>query len=401
MGSFTTLYSYISNRVLPQPPTTHHHENKENYSSNDCNTATNRIHQQRYFSDSASALVQKESTHQLFPCEEQHTFNPHYQHNLHSTSPSYSVPPSLSSSPTNSSPSSTVSSSSRSHSAALSHSLLQSGQKPYYQQQPQSRRQPQQQQQHQQHQRNRSYSYNCQQARLQNQRNHAQQQQHYEFMDDDLLIGYDSHNVYYGSGATASMTRVHPNGSPSSLFSSSASDRQQQQQQQQNRRTSHISYSSSRSSETERVSLPVSRSAEDASYSSPSSERSSTSSTSYAHGLGLGMNRRQQQQQQQQQHNNNKAGSYILPSISETTATMYLQEHGLNEEDSVSHRPALTSTSTSKPSAMTAKQSLMRIAQCDIRQDGWCSSQSGQWTRHYAETRPCGIFVEGRRARRM
>lgn len=62
---------------------------------------------------------------------------------------------------------------------------------------------------------------------------------------------------------------------------------------------------------------------------------------------------------------------------------------------------SLASSSSSSPTPMTAKQSLLRITQCDPRQDNWCSQQSGQWTRLYAQTRSNGPLADGRRTRRL
>lgn len=65
-------------------------------------------------------------------------------------------------------------------------------------------------------------------------------------------------------------------------------------------------------------------------------------------------------------------------------------------------RPVLASNSSSSSSSpMTAKQSLLRITRCDPRQDNWCSQQSGQWTRLYAQTRSNGPAADGRRTRRL
>ncbi|CAO3570873.1 unnamed protein product [Mortierella alpina] len=419
MGGLNNFYSFLSNRVLPQSPPSPQSTNsdKENFFSPEYSQPNIR----RSYSEASPALLRKEQTiHQLYPCEDRHSFNPHYQHNLHTqaSSPAYSTPPSLSSSPTNSSPSS-ITSSSRSHSAMLTQSLSQV-QKPYYQQAhprrplsyQQQQQHQQQQQQYQQHQHqpqqtrlSRSNSLNRQQARRPSLRNHAnqpKQQQHFEYMDDDLMVGYDNTHIYYGSGASTStsMARVHPNGSPSytsssSSYSASSASGSDRQHNNQARRTSHISYSSSHSSENERSTMsPASRSLSAAAGMSKSNNN--------AHGHHHALQLQQQQQQQQQQH---RRASYLLPSISETTVTMASMEAEADEEDADSMAPrpssASSSASSSSLSPLTAKQSLMRIAQCDIRQDGWCSQQSGQWSRHYAETHSRGMMTDGRRARRL
>ncbi|KAG9324820.1 hypothetical protein KVV02_001565 [Mortierella alpina] len=111
MGGLNNFYSFFSNRVLPQSPPSPQSTNsdKENLYHAEYSQQSKR----RSYSDASPALAHKEQTiHQLYPYEDRHSFNPHYQHNLHtqSSSPAYSTPPSLSSSPTNSSPSSITSS---------------------------------------------------------------------------------------------------------------------------------------------------------------------------------------------------------------------------------------------------------------------------------------------------
>ncbi|KAF9351637.1 hypothetical protein BGX34_000438 [Mortierella sp. NVP85] len=225
-----------------------------------------------------------------------------------------------------------------------------------------------------QHQRNRSYSYTRQQGRRLNQRYLSDQSAEYMDDDEDLMVAYDHQQIYYGSGASTSMTRVHPQGSSSYFGSSvpSAMDRQNRHR----RRTSHISVPSSRS-ENERA--------------------SSRSLSNVVHGSN-------------KSHNHIQTGHQWLPCISETTATMYMHVH--NSDDVVDdehdahalgHREsnsALSSFSTSS-APLTAKQSLMRIARCDPRQDSCCSQKAGQWARHYAEGRQYGLVADGRRTRRF
>ncbi|KAF9114256.1 hypothetical protein BGX27_011307 [Mortierella sp. AM989] len=379
MGGFDNLYSFISNRVLPRN-NSDDGSNKEN-----CNFG-NHTHHRR--SNSASALLPKETIQQLYPCEDRHSFNPHYQHNLHSTSPSYSTPPSLSSSPTNSSPSSTTSSSS-------SHSLSQAGYKPYYQNHPsaskrssQSARQQQQKQrqQHQQHSRNNSY--NRQQTRSQNQyqRNYANQQ-YLEALDDDLVVGYDGQRIFYESGAS-SMARVHPNGSPSySSFPSSVSSTfggRHHLQRQQQQQPSHISWS-----ENERTSSPASRSLSAAAAAAARSQHASAPGENYNNNY----------------IQNGQSSSSLLPRISEATAVMSVHDEQdetvVVENDGAGLGPRNLTSKSSSDARMTARLSLMRIVQCDIRNDDWCSQQSGQWTSHYAKTRSIGIKSDGRRTGRL
>ncbi|KAG0291476.1 hypothetical protein BGZ96_005171 [Linnemannia gamsii] len=442
MGNFNTLYTFLSTRVLPQNNNTTTEDVKE-YTQ----TATKSRHQ-RTFSDPSSAMLPKETVQKLFPCDNRHSFNPHYQHNLHTTSTStiYSTPPSLASSPTDSSPSSTTSSSHSHHTTSPSYTMTQATQKPFYQQ-PHPRRsqsssstrqrQQQQQQQHQQQQQShhqRLYN-NRQQARRLSQRSHANQDD-IDNMDDDLLVGYDNQQIYYGSGSSTSMARVHPSGSPSYDTHPSFPSSSDRQHQQHNGRSGYISALSypPRLSENERTMSPASRSLFAAAASAVKSSiqygQVSQSKSQYP------QHQQQQQQPQQQQrqgrqqrrvgHVRHQSASHFLPSISERRATMHMHEEedvytfdhasegaaasaatgaageirtvsASNSSSSLSSSPSLSSSST----PMTAKQSLLRIAQCDPRQDNWCSQQSGQYTRLYAQTRSNGPLADGRRTRRL
>ncbi|KAF9930651.1 hypothetical protein FBU30_000191 [Linnemannia zychae] len=427
MGSFNTFYNFFSTRVLPQA-----NDTKESTTTPSPSATKNR--HQRTFSDPSSAMLPEEVVQKLFPCDNRHSYNPHYQHNLHtrSTSTIYSTPPSLASSPTDSSPSSTTSSHSHS-SDSPSYTMAQTTQKPFYQQ-PHPRRsmsanRQRQYQQHQQHQRHYNYSYNRQQARRLNQRNQANQQ-YIDNIDDDILIGYDSQHVYYGSGSSTSMARVHPNGSPTYDIQSSflpTSDRSYHEQHH-NSRSGYISALSypPRMSENERT--PASRSLFAAAASAVKS------SIQYGQ---TSQSKPQQQQQQQQPYQyrgrqqrraeyiRHQGASHILPSISERRVTMHMHEEEesfdiyapevavssastaageiqpISASNSSSSLSSASSSSSSSPCPMTAKQSLLRIARCDPRQDNWCSQQSGQWTRLYAQTRSNGPLADGRRTRRL
>ncbi|KAG0050946.1 hypothetical protein BGZ83_004278 [Gryganskiella cystojenkinii] len=369
MGSFNNFYSFISNRVGVLP---------KNNTNEDTQPTTNvavavkndSYSHQRYYSDSNAALLQKEAIQELFPCDNRHSFNPHYQHNLHSSSLNaslpYSTPPSLSSSPTNSSPSSTTSASSRRSS---------NNKYNYYQQQ----REQQQQQQQQPHLKRstsassssstyqsnsrKSYSYNRHQTRRQNQavRNHANHGQYYEYMDDDMMVGYDNPHQqnHYSNNSnrySTSMTRVHPQGSSSyTSFSTSTGSDRSSSFTSNGRRTSHIfSFPPSASENERRMSSGVS--------SVPSIAAAATIAAASPRSSGP-----------------------ALEPISETSV--------------VSSPVIPNSNINNKPTK--AQQSLMRIAQCDRRVDSWCTQQAGQWTRHYAETSSCGVMADGRRTRRM
>ncbi|ORZ09131.1 hypothetical protein BCR41DRAFT_424317 [Lobosporangium transversale] len=399
MGNFKVLYSFISNRVLPRANSD---DSAVSVTSQEtCSDYPNYHHKQhrRHYSDTSSAILHKEAIQQLFPCEDRHSFNPHYQHNLHSTSPIYSTPPSLSSSPTNSSPSSTTSSSSQASSTSRPYyhynsssrrSLSSPHTRQQYQHLQQQHQHQQQKQRQQQQQHSRSYSYNRQQARRQNHQRSYVNQPYFESpsLEDDLVIGYDNQRIFYESGASASMTRVHPNGSPSypssptsSMSSAFARQQQQQQQQQQQRLQGHRRTASHIS-----ASYSVS---ENESTSSPASRSLVTSTALHASPAVVKAN--------------------MLPSISEVTVAAFVQDE--EDVDSVSalenrssgsaSGSASRASESSNDSPTTAKQSLMRIARCSSRQDNWCPLQAGQWTRHYAETRSFGMMTDGRRARRL
>ncbi|KAG0244602.1 hypothetical protein B0O80DRAFT_453935 [Mortierella sp. GBAus27b] len=138
----------------------------------------------------------RERALQQFPCEEKHSFNPHYQHNLISTSPSFSSPPSLSSSPS-SSPSSAYSSSSNSSFSRATGHTISSGSSKH------------------------EYSYNRRYLRRQNLKcyTYQQQQEHYH---DDWMFGITDDDDYSVADSEASMTQVSPVESPVSPVSSSA-----------------------------------------------------------------------------------------------------------------------------------------------------------------------------------
>ncbi|KAF9138765.1 hypothetical protein BGX30_008770 [Mortierella sp. GBA39] len=434
MGSFNTLYTFLSSHVLPQNNNnTTIAEDVKEYTQ----PATKTRHH-RTFSDPSSAMLPKETVQKLFPCDNRHSFNPHYQHNLHTTSSStiYSTPPSLASSPTDSSPSSTASSS-HSHTTSSTYTMTQATQKPFYQQPhprrsqsaSSTRRQQQQQQQQYHNQRHYNYSNSRQQARRLSQRGHAT---HHDIdnMDDDILIGYDNQQIYYGSGSSTSMARVHPSGSPpydTHPSFSSSSDRQHQQEHARSGYISAMSYPP-RLSENERTVSPASRSLFAAAASAVKSsiqygQASSSSQSKPQYPQHQQQQHHQGRQQRRAEHVRHQSASHFLPSISERRATMHMHE----EEDvyafdyasevaaastsaageirtvsaSKSSSSLSSSSSTSSSTPITAKQSLLRIARCDPRQDNWCSQQSGQWTRLYAQTRSNGPLADGRRTRRL
>ncbi|KAF9925160.1 hypothetical protein BGZ65_007943 [Modicella reniformis] len=156
---------------------------------------------------SSSSNNQREHALQRFPCEDKHSFNPHYQHNLISTSP-----PSLSSSLSTSSPSSAHSNGSSSFSRATGARAFgqeSHGYKP-----------------------NHDYSYNRRHIRRQNLRCYTFQQQQEQYHDDWMfgIADDDYHGItdddYHGintgnEAAVPSMTRACPQDSPISPTCSS------------------------------------------------------------------------------------------------------------------------------------------------------------------------------------
>ncbi|KAF9582822.1 hypothetical protein BGW38_010717 [Lunasporangiospora selenospora] len=450
MGSFN-LYSFFSNRILPQPtaPT------KETSSS-----ASSAAHL-RFHSDSATASTA--SIQQLFPCEDRHSFNPHYQHNLHSTSPTYSTPPSLSSSPTNSSPSSITSPSSAAYTSPSTRSYYPS-QDQY--QQKRGRRQ------HYNAPGSRAYVYQQQQrsqSRRQLQQRLYHEQDLLEYMDDDLMVDYGSSSTHPRQHSTG-MSRVHPSGAILSIA-------RPQQQQQDPFRLSSNGLSLSPTAEYEHGpwggrSTAGSRPRQLRHVASSSAALSSPSMTAKSSGssarVGAPVTTTASASPAACEQQSDLVRDHLLPRISELSPQTHMQEtmhantaaHSRGGEDRVNGASGFASvptalssllhstesignsnnnnnhprgigmlksssassvvltgsvfatessftsaTTSSMPlatasSSSCAKLSLMRIARCSKSQDGWCSNQAGQYTRHYAETRTC-IMADGRRNRRL
>ncbi|KAF9358655.1 hypothetical protein BGX26_001220 [Mortierella sp. AD094] len=300
---------------------------------------------------------------QQFPCEEKHSYNPHYQHNL-STSPSFSTPPSLSSSPSNSSPSSAYSSSlnssfsratgarafnqdshmhqynyNQSYNASNS-SLVSSNNK-------------------------HDYSYHRHYNRRQNLRCYTNQQQQQEPYVGEWMFGIaeDDDDDYCGASTMARASPQEAPISPSSSYSAVS-----------------LKSSLSRKSKAQRANVmnTVTFSPVVLEHPMPSQE---------------------QQKQKQQPWTSSSLG--LLPKISESNIPTLASESIATATFGTS--ASISSSNQQQPDTgrMTAKQSLMRIAHCSKSDDGWCSLKAGQHTQHYADASTRSMRVEGRRSRRL
>ncbi|KAF9110254.1 hypothetical protein BGX27_006597 [Mortierella sp. AM989] len=301
-------------------------------------------------SQSTASEEQRENALQQFPCEEKHSYNPHYQHNL-STSP-----PSLSSSPSNSFPSSASSISSFSRAT---------GAKMFSQDSHM-------------HQYNYNYSYNTSNCSLtssgnkhgysynqQNLRCYTQQQQQETFADD-WMFGIAEDDGYCGASTMARASPQEASISPSSSSSTaSLKSSLSRKCKAQHANVMNAFGSNSRSSVTfspEVIEHPV--------------QQVSTSAIS---ALGL------------------------LPSISESSSSSLAAD----SVATVTFGTSATSSASSpkqqqqETGRMTAKQSLMRIAHCSMSDDGWCSQKAGQYTQRYADTNSRSMRVDGRRSHRL
>lgn len=382
MGSFSNLFNFFSSQpcVLPQPTTATETNSNHTSDSSLLSASLTQHYSGRtklFDRESEAMLQQKEQAIRRFPCEDRHSYNPHYQHNLISELPSYSTPPSLSSSPTNSSPASfTSSKSSMSFSGSRATYGPSSGKNNSYHHSHQSRSSYQ-------HSNNhhgfssyntvgsnggRQYSYMRQQQRRQN-----QQRQYYEYMDDDLMVGASS-MALFSPGEVAVLSPC------SSTLSLASSSRQINYSPQQPARQSVSRISTSIAS----LSLLLE------SQASPSMSNVAFSPVGRHHS-----------------HSSRRGGEPfsvsvgLLPSISETSAPSSKMDlaSALGATSSSSPLPSPAKNQASKK--MTAQKSLRRIAQCASNQDNWCSAKAGQWTSHYAETRSRSVMIDGRRHRRL
>ncbi|KAF9155132.1 hypothetical protein BG015_010926 [Linnemannia schmuckeri] len=314
------------------------------------------------FSELTTQVDQRERALQQFPCEERHSYNPHYQHNLVS-SPTYSSSPSLCPSSAGSSPSSAYSSNSSNSSLSRATGTRTLNQE-------QSNKQQQ------------DHHYYRHYNRRQNQRHYAYQQQN-EHYHDDWMFGISEDDTY-NSGA--SMTCAQPQ-DPLILVNTSSSSKAPSLN---GSLRSSISRKVSNGSLSVATQIPAKNRRSIVTFSpvvlhhpAPGQEFTALLSSSFA------------------STSQSSASAKLLPSIAESPK-------GLNSSMAMATAKAESTMVVQKQlqepvcaGRMTAKQSLMRIAQLSKDQDGWCSHKAGQYTQGYAEARSRGMKLDGRRARRL
>ncbi|KAF9106335.1 hypothetical protein BGX29_009752 [Mortierella sp. GBA35] len=320
----------------------------------------------RYYSIFSELSDQRERALQQFPCEERHSYNPHYQHNLVS-SPAYSSPSSLCPSSAGSSPSSAYSSSSN---TSLSRAT---GARALSQEQSTKN----------------DHNYYRHYNRRQNQRHYAYQQQN-EHYHDDWMFGISEDDSYSG----ASMTCAQPQ-DPLVVVVSSLSAAPSM--------NGSLRSSISRNNTRPQV-FNGSRSLSIATSQNPAKNRRPTVTFSpvVLHHPAAGQ---ETSSSFSSSSSSLPAPPKLLPSIAESTTSSL----GLNSSMSMATAKAESTVvqqeqQQQQPASagrMTAKQSLMRIAQLSKDQDGWCSHKAGQYTQGYAEARPRGMKLDGRRTRRL
>ncbi|KAK3845904.1 MAG: hypothetical protein J3R72DRAFT_434830 [Linnemannia gamsii] len=371
----------------PRTPHSHnnqlHYHNKQDQQQLDQKTssrstmADSSSNKPRYYSIfselNTQQADQRQRALQQFPCEERHSYNPHYQHNLVS-SPTYSSSPSLCPSSAGSSPSSAYSSGSGSSTSSLSRAT---GARTLNQEQSNNFNINKQQDHH----------YYRHYNRRQNQRHYTYQQQN-EHYHDDWMFGISEDDSYNGGASMAcaqpqdplvvvsSLSTATPslNGSLRSSFSrrdrpqvsnGSLSVATSQIQAKQHRRPT-VTFSP--------VVLHHPAAGQDFTAMSSSSPVSSLAS----------------------------APAKLLPSIVESSMSLNSSmAMATAKAESTSIIQQQQQQQPASAGRMTAKQSLMRIAQLSKDQDGWCSHKAGQYTQGYAEARSRGMKLDGRRARRL
>ncbi|KAG0353719.1 hypothetical protein BGZ54_002089, partial [Gamsiella multidivaricata] len=367
-----TLINFISQHIhIPLSPAQkdHDHDYHHQQQQRQCD-------QPRYysiFSDLSAADEQRERALRQFPCEEKHSFNPHYQHNLISTSPSFSSPPSLSSSPSSSSPSSAYSGSS---SSSLSRAT---GAKVFSQDSYAQQQNPSFNATSNSNSNSNNYSYHRHYSRRQNLRfyTYQQQQDHYH---DDWMFGITEDDDNYRTGLNRSQTI-----GPSTTRAISQ----------------ECSVSPSPSSST--VSLKSSISRKNRSQlghvmnAFPATLRSTVTFSPVV------LQHPARNEPQQQQLTSSSSVS-LLPSISESslssqasnsspvTATFdYTASSSSSSSEQQQQHQQQEHEQSGTGGRLTAKQSLMRIAHCSKSEDGWCSQKAGQYTKRYADVNPRGM----------
>ncbi|KAG0045572.1 hypothetical protein BGZ83_009234 [Gryganskiella cystojenkinii] len=445
MGSLRSVRSFLSSHLQILSPKDQHdlqpkqqQEQQRRVSIHQNNSSQNVPQQQpqvrdgedyprfySIFSELTAMERQRELFKNQFPCEERHSFNPHYQHNLvYSASPPSGVggpssasmlmssPPSLTSSPSSiNSSHSSLSRASSSGGGARSFGYRSGSYYGSHHHQHQLQLQLSQQEEYydksnayySSHNGNpNNYSYHRQHNRRLNQARAQLANQQYEYFED-AMIRYDHHQ----QNATASPSTV-------SLYV---------QTHNLNNKSGSIS---SRPRSTSRGTVTFSPVTEV--YSHPQqqhatiSRRASSNSSlnlSFSHLPSISESSQQQQQQRispAMERRRRLSGAYSeidvscssaaepfsyfgsdLPALTVTAATttsMSVEVIAVNNDSS-------TRESHDVKHMTAAQQSLKRIAQIATHDDGWCSQKAGHYTRQYAESRSRGAQVDGRRNRRL
>ncbi|KAG0304706.1 hypothetical protein BGZ98_005150 [Dissophora globulifera] len=368
------------------------------------------------FADMSALNDQRERAKQQFPCEDKHSFNPHYQHNLISTSPSSTLP-SLSSSPS-SSPSSAYSSSSSQSSLSRATGVRSFTQDSHI---------------HQHHYtyggstsntNKQEYSYHRRHIRRQNLRSYTYQQQH-EHYHDDWMFGItedddaDHHGIRHQSASSTTSTAFQAS-SQFSFASSSSAVSSAATSTTGSLRSSLSRKSIGRSQYGSVMNMFHPNATPTASLAASKSATVTFSPVVVEHTIQASI------------ATTTSSPVRLLPSISESSLS------SLSSMDSSASRAiiaaptagltaAITAVSSSRPTTattattssvlphqlqtlqlrsgadrLTATQSLMRISQCKKSDDGWCSQKAGQYTQRYAnDSNPRGMKTDGRRACRL
>ncbi|KAF9281729.1 hypothetical protein BGZ68_006455 [Mortierella alpina] len=302
------------------------------------------------FSELRTLEQQSNSALEQFPCEDRHSFNPHYQHNL-LTSSANSTPSSLFSTSANSSASSYSSSSTFSLSRATGTRALgqECPQQPHTISSGTGGRQ--------------NYSsYHHYNHHHQNPRRFARLQQQQDRGHDDWMFGISDDDDIRAASTSPSgqcMGRVHPQNAPicPPSLSSAASLRSSLVRRSRSQRSTVTSDTFLTESQIKKQRSMVTFSSVILQHP-PSTEQPSA----------------------------------VLPSVSESS------QRSLASNSSAAVFEATASGRVDCHQVSPAKQSLMRIAQMSKDKDGWCSQNAGQYTHRYAEARPRGMILDGRRS---
>ncbi|KAG0311078.1 hypothetical protein BGZ97_012096 [Linnemannia gamsii] len=359
------LASSPSSSSPPKSPHSHslpRHQLSHDQLHPDQSTLDSKPRYYSIFSELTSQVDQRERALQQFPCEERHSYNPHYQHNLVS-SPTYSSPPSLCPSSAGSSPSSAYSSNS-------SNSSLSRATGARVLNQEQSNKQQ-------------DHHYYRHYNRRQNQRHFAYQQQN-EHYYDDWMFGISEDDSYNGG---ASMSCTQPQDPLVIIASSStkAPSLNGSLRSSISRKVSNGSFSVVTQISAKNRRPTVTFSPVVLHHPAAGQESAALQSSSFA-----------------SSQSSSSAPAKLLPSISESSMSLNSSmAMATAQAESTVFQQLEKQQQPASAGRMTAKQSLMRITQLSKDQDGWCSHKAGQYTQGYAEARSRGMKLDGRRARRL